>query len=178
MEANQSPSEYLLILIDILKLDKLFQREYKIERECGRCGKLYTNKDVITLGLVDDFKELFLSSTTVEDFNCNHCKNKVNMCEVQKLQKINGEGIIVLCLNKYLDKKLVSYPLKFIVDNETYFLKSTIEHYGISIHGGHYVCRIVDENSYCLIDDMKVIKYNENISPDANTYMLFYEKLI
>ena len=172
---NQSPSEYLMFLIEKFNMDKIFEKEYAIERVCSECNFYTKSDDKTEVGLVQEFSELFLCFSKIEDVNCSNCKSRVTLNEKRSLKKINDAGIIVICLNKYTEKKIVEYPIQFIVNDETYKLKGTIEHYG-TLEGGHYNCRILKDGICYFIDDSSVSETVFSVS--ENTYMLFYEKEI
>lgn len=173
INGNQSASEYLLYLIEKLKIEKNIERIYTIRRECQNCYHIYKNKDNNFIGLLDEnFLELFETKIQIDGFKCEKCLEKVILKETRHLTKCSE--IIIISLNKYFEKKDFLYPPFFIIDHQKYTLKATIDHAGV-LGGGHYICRVKKNENYFLIDDYSVQQI-ENIVPIKESYLLFYEK--
>jgi len=172
LPGNQSASEYLLLLIDKFDLYKLFEKKYKISRECVFCNKNFTSIDTDIIGLINDnFIEVFTTESIILDFNCDNCKQKTKLNEKSGLIELSS--IVAVSCNKYFEKKNIKYPLQFRVNNNFYNLKSVVEHVG-NLSGGHYIAKVKKNDKYFLIDDNNVIEISD-IDPTNNTYLLFYE---
>ena len=168
-EPNQSSSEYFLKLCDFLKMDDLFQTKTETVTICNECNHENKMVDISVYIMIDsDINECVETKRTIENYQCDSCKKKVNATIISKLTETSQ--IIIFTFNKYFQKNNVEYPLEF----RNYKLLSTIEHYGV-LNAGHYFCRSIRNNSIFQFDDNNV--QPSSFEPTPNTYMIFYEKM-
>lgn len=174
MNGNQSSSEYFIFMVDLMKLEHIFECHHKITSKCRNCGFIKEIKDISYNTLInDDVIEFFRHNETVDNVNCDNCKVKSTLDRQRLIHGI--PPIIVLSFNKYFGKKNIYYPPCFSNDEVEYKLVGTVEHYGV-LGAGHYISRVIRGDSYYLIDDNRVIDI-PNIQPLPETYMAFYERI-
>ena len=174
VEGNQSSSEYFIFMIDLMKLENIFECQHKIISTCQNCGYKKENKDISYNTLInDDITEFFRYDEKIDNVNCDNCKVKST---IQRNKIIYGlPPVIVLSFNKYFGKKVINYPEIFSNSEVEYRLVGTVEHYGV-LGAGHYISRFKRNGSYSLADDSRVGEIKEiNCMPE--TYMVFYERV-
>lgn len=174
-EPNQSSSEYFLKLCDSEKLDDLFNTKTETITTCSECNTKNTIIDTSVYFMIqNDINEFHQSNRTIDDYQCDVCKKKVNASIESNLKEISP--IMVFSFNKYFEKKNIEYPKGFTIntDNE-YHLISTIEHQG-TLQAGHYFSRSVRNGQILKIDDNNVSKLDDLPSTE-NTYMAFYQRV-
>jgi ubiquitin C-terminal hydrolase len=176
VNSNQSSSEYFIKLIDLLKLEPLFEAKYNDHILCTNCNHSVNKQDISYNMLVnDDFSEFFEFSEEIEQFNCEHCKEKTKIVKRKTLSGLSD--ITAICLNKYFGKKMLYYPQEFLFLNNRYRLIGTVEHIG-TLNGGHYISRFRRNGKCYLADDFNVMPTNEEEIPAVSeTYIIFYEKV-
>lgn len=174
MASNQSSSEYFIFLVDFLKLEDIFECQYKLVSECKGCGFKKELKDITYNILVDnDFSEFFNYREELHGVLCDNCKAKCNMDRRRIIHSL--PAIIAISFNKYFGKKEVSYPTRFKISDIEYKLIGSIEHYGV-LGAGHYISRFHRNDENYLGDDSRVYGI-PSISPTNDTYMVFYERI-
>jgi len=198
---NQSSSEYFVYILDLLKLEPLFECTYQDIYKCKDCNKIISKKDISYCPLInEDFKEFFETYEEIENFNCEECKQKKTIIHCKRISSLSN--IVVVCLNKYFGKKMIEYPYEFdfSVKNEEeiteykYRIIGTVEHIG-NLNGGHYICRVRRGDRFYIADDMNIKDMQEmqgNSSENSKennennknkmhsvceTYMVFYERV-
>jgi ubiquitin C-terminal hydrolase len=173
--ANQSSSEYFIRLIDLIKIEPIFECHHMITMICQNCNKQTQKKDTSYNPLINDsLDELFEFNESIEGFKCDGCNQKTTLVQHKKLSGLSP--ILVLSLNKYFGKKMIEYPSTFKVDNASYRLIGTVEHTG-SLQGGHYISRFDRNKHTYLADDSRIMEIQDNIiKPVIETYMIFYER--
>jgi len=174
IQGNQSSSEYFIFMIDLLKLEDIFECHHKLISKCVNCGFIKESKDITYNTLINnDIKEFFHYTETIENVNCDNCKIK---SDIQRKRIVEGiPPVIVLSFNKYFGKKNVYYPEFFSNDEVSYRLVGTVEHFGV-LGAGHYISRISRGEKYYLIDDSRTSEIKD-IRPTPETYMIFYERI-
>jgi ubiquitin C-terminal hydrolase len=182
VQGNQSSSEYFIFLVDLLKLENIFECHHKILSICKSCGYKKESKDITYCTFInDDIKEFFKYEDSVDNVLCDNCKLKSTL-ERQRI--INGiPPVIVMSFNKYFGKKMIPYPPYFNNNDVEYKLIGTVEHFGI-LGGGHYIARIKRNNKYYIADDSRLMEINQRddnddnkLHPISETYMVFYERV-
>lgn len=174
VQGNQSSSEYFIFLVDLLKLENIFECHHKIMSECLNCGFYKESKDISYCTLINDnIKEFFTYDEQVENVKCDRCNVKSNQNRRKVIYGI--PPIIVLSFNKYFGKKLTDYPSSFSNNEVEYKLVGSVEHFGV-LGAGHYVSRINRNDNLYLADDSRVSEIND-FSPRPETYMVFYERV-
>ena len=169
-EPNQSSSEYFLKLCDFFKMDDLFQTKTETLTICNKCHHENKIVDISVYIMIDnDINECIETKRTIENYQCDLCKEKVNATIISRLTETSE--IIIFTFNKYFQKNNIEYPLEF----RNYKLLSTIEHHGV-LNAGHYFCRSVRNNSIFQFDDNNVQPIS-SFEPTPNTYMVFYQKI-
>jgi|LauGreDrversion4_2_1035121.scaffolds.fasta_scaffold355609_1 ubiquitin C-terminal hydrolase len=173
VDANQSSSEYFILLVDLLKLEKVFETRHKIITQCINCNKTKESFDTSYINLIDnDVREFFTYEEEIENVNCDFCKVK---SKIKRNRIINGiPPIVVLYFNKYFMKKYINYPHSFSTNEVEYKLIGTVDHFGV-LGGGHYISRVLRNSKNYIIDDYKVCEIDQ-IDPVQETYMAFYER--
>ena len=175
MASNQSSSEYFLFLVDLLKLEEIFECQYKLISVCENCGFRKESKDITYNILVDnDFTEFFNYNEKLDGVMCDSCKTKSDVKRKRVVSSL--PPIIAISFNKYFGKKEISYPSSFKIEGVEYRLIGTIEHYGV-LGAGHYISRFFRNDQYYLGDDSRVFNI-QSISPTSDTYMVFYERIV
>lgn len=174
IQGNQSSSEYFIFLIDLLKLENIFECHHIIESTCKNCGFQNEIKDISYCTLInEDIREFFKYDDVVNNVNCDNCKVK---SDKMRRRLIRGmPPIIVFTFNKYFGKKLINYPPYFNNSEVEYKLIGTVEHFGV-LGAGHYIARVNRNDKYYIANDSK---FNEisDINPISETYMAFYERV-
>jgi ubiquitin C-terminal hydrolase len=174
VEANQSCSEYFTFLVDILGLEPIFEYHYKDIYKCKTCGNSKESKDKsINTVISENFIEFFHFFEEIENYNCDYCKNKTIVEKKKIIQAL--PPIVAISFNKYFGKKLIEYPPNFKIGNVEYILIGCVEHSG-HLGGGHYICRVLRNGKYYIINDDKVNSI-EDLIPISETYMVFYERI-
>lgn len=174
VESNQSSSEYFIILVDLLKFERIFETRHKIITECMNCNKNKESFDTSYITLIDnDIKEFFYFEEEIEGVNCDFCKTK---SRVKRTRNICGiPPIVVMYFNKYFMKRRINYPHSFSSPEIEYKLIGTVDHFGV-LGGGHYISRVNRNSKNYIIDDFRSSEI-EQIDSMAETYMVFYERL-
>jgi ubiquitin C-terminal hydrolase len=181
---NQSSSEYFVKIVDDLSCEKLFECKYKISMKCLECGYAKSRHDISYNVLINQsFDEFFGTKSDLEDVLCDGCKKKT--LHVEERMLANTSNMIAISFNKYFQKHVISYPERFIINQDLYQMVGSIEHFGV-LNAGHYVARgrrvdDDDENcdNYFIFDDERVIPIDDKkfSNPMGETYMIFYEKV-
>lgn len=172
--------------------------------ECKDCNKTYhniepfkfiyldidTSKEKVTFH--DCLTRLF-GSEKIPDWKCDRCKSSNN----EKVIRIwNMPKVFIFIINRiYGTKKIntgLDIPLEMIFNqgvemkNPTktnkYRLKSIANHYGRSIHFGHYnaICNNEEGDEWYIYDDINIQKIkdiNSILTNNSHVYALFYEKM-
>ena len=174
VQGNQSSSEYFIFLIDLLKLENIFECHHKIISQCINCGFSQESKDISYCTIIhEDIKEFFSYQEQVHEVKCDNCQVKSTRNRNKTIHGI--PPIIVFSFNKYFGKKLISYPYSFSNDDVEYKLIGSVEHYGV-LGAGHYTARVNRNDRLYLADDSRVSEIND-LSPKQETYMVFYERV-
>ncbi len=174
VDSNQSSSEYFILLIDLLKFEKIFETRHKIITECMNCNKKKESFDTSYITLIDnDIREFFTYEEEIDNVNCDFCKVK---SRIKRNRIINGmPQVIVLYFNKYFGKKYINYPHSFNSTEIEYKLIGTVDHFGV-LGGGHYISRVLRNSKNYIIDDYRVSEI-EQLDTISETYMAFYERI-
>jgi len=172
IQGNQSSSEYFLMLIDLLKLEHLFECQHRIITTCNNCKQTKESTDISYNILIDNnIEEFFKSEEQVEQVNCDFCHVKSNMERKKFINKM--PPIIGISFNKYFGKKHIPYPVAIKIPNCEYSLIGTIEHMGM-LGAGHYTSRFMRNGEFYVADDANTRQISE-LHPVPETYMIFYE---
>lgn len=171
---NQSSSEYFVKFVDVLHLEAIFECTFLMTTTCGGCGVCTYSRDKSYNLLVDaNFREFFQFEETINEVKCEHCKSRQ---QVQRVRTLEGvPPVIAISFNKYSQKRDTVYPRRFRIDDMTYTLVATVEHFGV-LGAGHYVARCTRDDGLFLADDSKMHPIGD-IESSSNTYMVFYERL-
>ena len=174
VQANQSSSEYFIFLVDLLKLENIFECQHKIISKCLNCGFSQESKDITYCTIIDnDIKEFFNYEEQVHDVKCDKCQVKTTK---NRSKSINGiPPIVVFSFNKYFGKKLIDYPSTFKNEDVEYKLVGSVEHFGV-LGAGHYTARISRNDNLYIANDSRVSEIND-LEPKPETYMVFYERI-
>jgi len=174
VQGNQSSSEYFIFMVDLMKLENIFECQHKIISTCQNCGNKKETKDISYNTLINNnIIEFFQYSEKIDNVNCDNCKTK---CTIEQNKIIYGlPPVIVLSFNKYFGKKIINYPGLFSNGEVEYRLVGTVEHYGV-LGSGHYISRFKRNDQYNLADDSRVNEIN-GINCIQETYMVFYERV-
>jgi ubiquitin C-terminal hydrolase len=196
-QPNQSSSEYLLLVIEKLKIDPLFEYIHHVKRLCMSCGHVSETTDKSSdLLLNKNILEFFEHTENIDDVICDNCKTKVTIKQDRYLRSI--PPLIVMSLNKYFGKTPFYYPAYFKIDIPTgkayeghklpgeetsfveYTLVATLDHIG-GLGGGHYVSRILrslpDGELSFSVNDSETAQI-QGLDCVDNSYMIFYEKVV
>ena len=174
IEGNQSSSEYFIFMVDLMKLENIFECQHKIIDICQNCGYKKETKDISYNTLInEDIKEFFRCDEMIDNFNCDKCKIKSTISRNKIIYGL--PPIIVLSFNKYFGKKVINYPELFSNGEVEYRLVGTVEHYGV-LGAGHYISRFKRNDKYNMADDSRIEDIN-GINTIPETYMVFYERI-
>jgi ubiquitin C-terminal hydrolase len=174
IQANQSSSEYFMFLIDLLKLEDIFECNHKIISKCLNCGFTKEDKDISYCTLINNnIREFFEYEEQVDNVICDNCKIKSTKNRRKIIYGI--PPIIVLSFNKYFGKKMIDYPMTFRNDEVEYRLVGTVEHFGM-LGAGHYTARVMRDDKLYLANDSRINEIRDFSSKDE-TYMVFYERV-
>jgi ubiquitin C-terminal hydrolase len=174
VQGNQSSSEYFIFLVDLMKLENIFECQHKIISMCQTCGHKKEAKDISYNTLINEnIIEFFRYDEVIDNVNCDNCKRKSSIIRNKIIYGL--PPVIVLSFNKYFGKKLINYPESFNNDEVEYKLVGTVEHYGV-LGAGHYISRFKRNNKYHLADDNRIQDIND-IDCIEETYMVFYERV-
>jgi len=170
---NQSASEYCMFLIDWFKMENIFDYVYKIRSNCHNCDHESFKEDKTCISMINSFDEFLESREMVEGVVCDGCKVRSTMHHHRYLHGVND--IIVISLNKYLNKTMINYPLEFALDDRKYTLISIVEHHG-NLQNGHYFANIFSTpTSHFIADDSRIQEVQGSLPGSPNAYLLFYE---
>ena len=174
VQGNQSSSEYFIILVDLLKLENIFECHHIIKSICRNCGNSKQSKDISYCTLINDnIKEFFKFDDSVDNVVCDNCKIRSTLDRQKIIYGI--PPVIVLSFNKYFGKRNISYPPYFSYEDVEYKLIGTVEHFGV-LGAGHYISRVNRNGKYYIADDSRVSDISD-IDPKEETYMAFYERI-
>jgi len=174
VQGNQSSSEYFIILVDLLKLENIFECHHIIKSICRNCGNSKQSKDISYCTLINDnIKEFFKFDDSVDNVVCDNCKIRSTLDRQKIIYGI--PPVIVLSFNKYFGKRNISYPPYFSNEDVEYKLIGTVEHFGV-LGAGHYISRVNRNGKYYIADDSRVSDISD-IDPKEETYMAFYERI-
>ena len=174
VQGNQSSSEYFILLVDLMKLENIFECQHKIISVCQNCGYKKEAKDISYNTLINEnIIEFFRHDEVIDNVNCDNCKIKSSIIRNKIVYGL--PPVIVLSFNKYFGKKLIDYPESFNNNEVEYKLIGTVEHYGV-LGSGHYISRFKRNNKFNLADDSRIQDIND-IDCIQETYMVFYERV-
>lgn len=206
---QEDSGELLLLLLDIINntyITNLFLHKYKCDIYCKNCKKINNIKsdisNIFEINL-NDLNNKYLNYkidknlsnlnkyirnnySELENYTCSNCKNNNLNIKIHRLTLI--PTILVINLNKYINKSNYQYPNELIFINKSsktsykYKLISTINHSG-SQNFGHYITKTIRKNheykhytdkefDIYLLNDTSYQK--DNFKSDANSYILFY----
>jgi ubiquitin C-terminal hydrolase len=174
VQGNQSSSEYFTFMVDLMKLENIFECHHKIINVCQNCGNKKESKDISYNTLINEnILEFFKYNEKIDNVNCDNCKTKST---IEQNKIIYGlPPVIVLSFNKYFGKKIINYPELFNNGEVEYRLIGTVEHYGV-LGAGHYISRFKRNGKFNLADDSRVNEI-KSINSIQETYMVFYERI-
>lgn len=196
--SNESASEGLLLLLDVIGFDKspaadLMQYRAGTHLWCKRCSvNGYVSKPGAKVGVVSSKEDhgfcfnafhldtsqyefpmsLLLHSTEIDGYRCDVCKHTGeahNVCSMDFIPEI-----FVIALNQYRCKKLRHIPSTFKAKGARYLLVATVEHSG-SLGGGHYRARVQRVNGACIADDLSTTR--GEVAVTEHTYLAFFVKI-
>lgn len=171
---NQSVSEYFGFFLERLHLEPIFECSHRVISRCQGCGYTKETKDKFYNLLVDGhFSEFFKYEEILDDVKCDQCKQKHQVFRKRLIEGI--PPVLAISLNKYLVKRDIDYPQGFKIEDVSYRLIGTVEHYGV-LGAGHYVARFHRNGQYMMANDSRVTPITD-ITPTCNTYMIFYERV-
>jgi ubiquitin C-terminal hydrolase len=200
---QQSSSEFMIKLIDLMGVEKLFEIEYCVETTCLSCKNVSKKKDVnifhniFFINTTNILENISYSKEDVDSYFCDTCtkddKKIRTKAEIERFLTKIPNIICIIFINKYTGQiNPLKYCDKFgitkINSNEKekndedkediYNLFSTIEHIG-SLNGGHYFARIKrnildNSDNYFLANDISINKIDK-IDISNISYIIFYE---
>lgn len=199
---QQDPHEFLMVLVQELEQQqhsaswfvKNFTCNIRTHVECSSCRKIHA-----TNGEISDFTLTIQGNQSIQssldsyfnydaiDYHCISCKKN----RIAKMKYFLLSAPDCLCLqlrrfdkrnNKIKDNIQISLELnlsKYFLKNQAcewkYKLVAVINHFGESIHVGHYNT-IVNADDVCYeFDDRNVRKVSSSIISGNEVYLLFYE---
>jgi ubiquitin C-terminal hydrolase len=188
---QQDAQEGFLLFMDILnipKLNRLFNYRYHIKMKCELCNKWCLDKyeENIIMTINPEF-ETDKNIRNINDFLIKHeddidnnhicdlCKRKSPKKKITTLVMI--PEILCISVNKYIRKYNTNLPneLEFLYKTKEkkliYKLVAQSEHYG-SQGGGHYNAIVLRKNNAYLCDDLSI--NNTKLGTTLNTYICFY----
>jgi ubiquitin C-terminal hydrolase len=188
---QQDAQEGFLLFMDILnipKLNRLFNYRYHIKMKCELCNKWCLDKyeENIIMTINPEF-ETDKNIRNINDFLIKHeddidnnhicdlCKRKSSKKKITTLVMI--PEILCISVNKYIRKYNTNLPnqLEFLYKTKEkkliYKLVAQSEHYG-SQGGGHYNAIVLRKNNAYLCDDLSI--NNTKLGTTLNTYICFY----
>jgi len=206
---QEDSGELLILLLEIINdtyITNLFLHRYKCDIYCQNCKTITNIKSDISSFFeinINDLNDKFLkyeldknlsnlnkyirnNYSELENYECSNCKyNNMNI-KINRLTLV--PTIIVINLNKYIQKYNYQYPIEMLFINKSfekcykYKLISIINHSG-SQNFGHYITKTIRKNheyknfnneefDIYLLNDTSYQK--DNFKSDSNTYLLFY----
>ena len=204
---NQEDSgELLLLLLDIIDdkyIYNMFYNKYKCIIYCKQCKFIHNIPDDISVQFeidVNTVNNKFLRSeidknlhnlnkyirnnySNCDNYVCKNCKKNNTSIKINRLILI--PTIIVVNLNKYVEKINYNYPSEIFFINKdeckkyNYKLISTICHSG-NTNFGHYVSNSIRKHVKNNEIATSVFELNDssykihNFKPNDNSYILFY----
>jgi ubiquitin carboxyl-terminal hydrolase 36/42 len=193
-------TEFIIHLLDVMHetlkknnksiVSYLFFGKFKSVIKCPNCKHESVKYDVFNhlpvslnsnLNTLNECLDEFSISEQLDENNkykCDKCSNYV--CATKKIEIDVLPNILMIVLKRFnkqnkINKK-INIPEKLHINNETFKLYSTTNHYG-GKNGGHYTCNVLHRTHgwHCL-NDSKCNKINDNITNDS--YILFYYKIL
>jgi len=174
--------ETFINLINILKIEKIFNMGYENNIYCTKCEKITQQfiNNAITYELFHEQEKKKNFSKTINseleyltDYTCDFCKK--NNIHLKQTNLIEANSIFVVMFNQYNEKTIHLYENELILLNNKYKLVAKINHKG-SLNNGHYwMDRYTDSGIY-MINDEYIKKIEDDNKNNIYTYMLFYEK--
>lgn len=173
--------EALTKIIEILKLENIFNIKYSKYKFCNNCH--ITTQQEIDDRIIYDFfqqnsKNNFSDSLNeevefVEDCKCEYCKKKVTHTILTRL--IKSSDIFVIMFNQYDDKKIYHYDKIINLNNNIYKLIAKINHIGNKNYGHNWCIKYIDSKIFEINDENICELLNDSV--DQFTYMIFYERI-
>lgn len=180
---QQSASEFMLLLVDKLGADEIFQIKYVDEITCLECNNVSKKIDisifhnVYSMGSTNILEDMSYKLEKLNDYKCDKCNKKTNAKKEKFLVKI-PDVICFVFINKYTNNFTnISYSNNFKIQDseEQYNLKATVEHMG-SLNSGHYFSRVSRNNEFYIANDNSIQKIGDKIDKLNTSYIIFYEK--
>jgi len=183
LNGENCKNEKFINLIDILKIDKIFNMTYENSIYCTNCEKItqqFTNS-AITYELFheQEKKNKFAKTINSEleyltDYTCDFCKK--NNIHLKQTNLIESNSIFVVMFNQYNEKTNHFYENELILLNNKYKLVGKINHKG-NLNNGHYWMVRYTTSGIYMINDEYIKKIEHDNENNIYTYMLFYEKI-
>lgn len=188
--SQESASEALVLLTEVLPIDYLLHHRYRRYVECGNCGKLSDIKKEHTLhfemfGAVAEaisnttefIQFLKRRQTHITDYICDHCDMTSAKSTRYEILEMLPE-IIILVYNKYFNKSNSFFiPTEFAVGHLKYIQVGQIRHSG-SLYGGHYWAIIRRNNKIYMANDLTIMQMPAEMETSPQIYMVFYHIII
>lgn len=171
--------------------------------ECKDCNKMYHNIEPFKFIYLDidktkekmtfhDCLTKLFGIEKIPDWKCDKCNSSNNE---KALRLWSMPKVFIFIINRIYGMEKVNTPLdiplrmsftagvelKNPTVTNTYRLTAIANHYGNSIHYGHYnaICSNEEGNEWYMYDDMNIQKINDIngvLNNNKNVYALFYEQ--
>ncbi len=192
-------------------ISTLFTGLFSSEVRCLTCNNFNINFEpfnILELSLTDSNNKLlstlddcikrFCEPELVNDYNCEHCKNRGGsahkklsifqtppklIIQLKRFSKSSGGRMRGEKVSAFIDFPLTNLNFNSVQNTirpitETYSLYATVNHSG-SLNGGHYVanCKnVLDKNWYHFDDSSVNYINNDQDVVNHSAYVLFYEQ--
>lgn len=171
--------------------------------QCEECKNVMTNYEHTTLlqlyvseTLSGSFSQ-FVNPEKIENYNCEHCKEKRTITKTSRLWRLPSILFIQLkrfqiLMNGRIVKNTTDTEIPMSIDlssycddtmnttetiSKKYKLRGFSNHMG-SLNGGHYTANclcLVDNETWYEFDDSRVSRNTNKIIDTSNAYILMYE---
>lgn len=205
---QEDSGELLVLLLEIINdkfINNLFLHKYKCDIYCKECKKMINisndtnifyevnineiNNNYLKFEIdknLDNLNKFIRNNySEMSNYKCTKC-NSIDCIKINRLSLV--PTIIVINLNKYINKYNYQYPMELFFINKQlknkykYKLISTINHSG-NQNFGHYVTKSIRKNhesehitnkeiDIYLLNDTSYQK--DTFESDTNSYLLFY----
>nr|BBO54033.1 hypothetical protein [Abalone asfa-like virus]BCY04580.1 hypothetical protein [Abalone asfa-like virus] len=177
---QQDSGEMLLFLIDIAKLEPVFEHHYKKYSRCSVCDHIdVLNESIpgVIIFLNRENPSIITSLISDPVPSTDKCKNCDNKSLLLYLILQPPENVIIFQFSDltYQQKKL---PEHITIRGVNMKLTAAIIYYSAGAYGGHYICQVNRNDEWYSINDNNIKKISYHTIDWDRAYLVFYERIL